>query len=307
MSVVVPCYNAAQYLSAALDSVLSQTYGNREIIVVDDGSTDETPDILGQYADRVRTLRQENSGSAAARNRALSAATGDLIAFLDADDIWFPDKLRMQVDHLATCEECGVVYCRWIALDTDSVGNLRPPQRGDSEPDPTTIDADRSGWLYHQLLQDSVVHTSTAVFRRHVIDSVGRFDESLRRGQDLDYWLRTSRITQIHKLSALLSMYRLHDESITRQPNPINYRARVIQKALETWGLEDSRGEKLDATVMRRVLKQSWRGHGYQHLKRGSADQAIRSFAEALRFGPVDPMLWWLTSRAVARKIVGQS
>jgi len=307
VSVIVPCFNAADYVGQALDSALGQTHGNVEIIVVDDGSTDSTPEVLAGYADRVRILRQQNSGSAAARNRGIDAATGELIAFLDADDFWFPDKLQMQVSHLMSCGDCGVVYCGWLALSADSDGRFPQPVRSAPNVGEDLIDPDRSGWLYHLLLQDSVVHTSTAVFRRDVIESVGRFDESLRRGQDLDYWLRASRVTQIHKLSAVLSVYRLHAESITRQPNPVNYRARVIEKALATWGLADPTGRMLDPRVVRQVLKQSWRGHGYQHLKRGSADQALRSFSKALKLGALDPNLWWLTGRAFVRKLAGQS
>lgn len=307
VSVIVPCFNAEDYVGQALDSALAQTHGNIEIIVVDDGSTDSTPEILAGYADRVRVLRQQNSGSAAARNRGIDAATGELVAFLDADDFWFPEKLQMQVSHLVSCSDCAVVYCGWLTLSAGPDGRFPQPVRPAPNVGDDRIDPERSGWLYHLLLQESVVHTSTAVFRRDVIESVGRFDESLRRGQDLDYWLRTSRVTQIHKLSAVLSVYRLHADSITRQPNPVNYRARVIEKALATWGLADPAGRMLDARVVRRVLKQSWRGHGYQHLKRGSADQALRSFSKALRIDALDPSLWWLASRAIARKMAGHS
>src|SRR5512143_3730544 len=100
VSVVMPVYNGARYLRQALESALAQTYRPLEIVVVDDGSTDETPAILAEFGTRIRALRQPNSGSAAARNAALDAARGELIAFLDADDLWLPQKLAVQVEYL---------------------------------------------------------------------------------------------------------------------------------------------------------------------------------------------------------------
>jgi len=100
VSVIIPAYNATAFLGETLDSVLAQTYPNLEIIVVDDGSTDDTPDLLGSYGDRIRVLRQANSGQATARNHGAREAHGELLAFLDSDDLWDPDKIARQVELL---------------------------------------------------------------------------------------------------------------------------------------------------------------------------------------------------------------
>ncbi|HEY2324319.1 MAG TPA: glycosyltransferase family A protein, partial [Thermoanaerobaculia bacterium] len=109
VSVVIPSYNYARYLGEAIDSALAQTLPPLEVIVVDDGSTDETSEVLATYADRIRVLRQKNSGVAVARNSGIAAAHGEYVAFLDADDIWLPRKLELQMARFD--ESIGLVHC----------------------------------------------------------------------------------------------------------------------------------------------------------------------------------------------------
>src|SRR5512143_4014499 len=116
VSVVMPVYNGARYLRQALESALNQTYRPLEIIVVDDGSTDETSAILAEFGSRIRAIRQKNPGSAAARNAALQAAHGEIIAFLDADDLWLPQKLEVQVAYLRAHPDVELVATRWLTL-----------------------------------------------------------------------------------------------------------------------------------------------------------------------------------------------
>jgi glycosyltransferase involved in cell wall biosynthesis len=106
VSVIMPAYNTARYIREAIDSVLDQDYPSKELIVIDDGSTDGTLEVLRSYGDRITLIEQRNQGSAVARNAGLAAARGECIAFLDSDDIWLPGKLRLQVDHLPT-GRCG--------------------------------------------------------------------------------------------------------------------------------------------------------------------------------------------------------
>src|SRR5436190_9018266 len=117
VSVVIPTYNYARYLGAAIDSALQQTHAPLEVIVVDDGSTDDTPRLLDGYGDRIRVIRQKNSGVAAARNAGVREARGELIAFLDSDDLWKPRKLELQIARFEADPGLGLVHCGAETLD----------------------------------------------------------------------------------------------------------------------------------------------------------------------------------------------
>src|SRR5215831_9468158 len=120
VSVVIPTYNNARFLPEALDSLLGQTYRDFELIVVDDGSTDDTLEVLKPYRHLIRYVRKENGGPASARNLGIRHASGELIAFQDADDIWLPDKLQLQVDYLREHPEVGLVFSGSIFFGTET-------------------------------------------------------------------------------------------------------------------------------------------------------------------------------------------
>jgi glycosyltransferase involved in cell wall biosynthesis len=303
ISVVVPCHNAAQFIREAVDSVLAQSHSNLQIIVVDDGSTDDSVGRIADLRDRIEIVEQPNGGPAVARNAGLRAARGEFIAFLDADDTWHPRKLEVQARHAMGNSECGIVYSRWLDWRLDANGAWTPPPWPDENLDDTTIIEAESGWLYLQLLQDSVIHTSNVFFRRDVILETGLFDTSLRKGQDLDYWLRASRLSQIHKLDATLSRYRIYDASLTFQPASTNYRAMIIQRALETWGLTDPGGKSIEETRIKRVLRESWKNFGINHLRYGSARTAKSAAQKALAVAPLDLGAWRLLARSAVKSI----
>lgn len=187
VSVIIPTYNRAHVVGNAIDSVLGQTYTPVEVIVVDDGSTDETQAKLAAYADRIRVLKQENSGPTIARNRGIAAAQGEIVAFLDSDDYWLPDKLLRQVDLLQRAGEsvpCCLCNCTILYNDggrgtTFTNANIRP--------NPST-----GLWLNPaQVLSTRFVLFNQAVaIRRSVLERVGYFDETLRFAEDYELPLR---------------------------------------------------------------------------------------------------------------------
>lgn len=198
VSVIVPTYNRADLLQRALDSVFAQTYRNFELIVIDDASTDNTDALLHGYPDpRLRVLRQpSNRGVAASRNWGMREATGPLIAFLDSDDEWFPQKLAHQVARFAVLpESVGLIYC---AVETvDSEGNLR-----------TDLPAPHSGYLQSRLLLNNfIVGGSCAMIRRSVLATAGYFDETLPAIEDYDFWLRIARFYAFDYLAEPLVRY----------------------------------------------------------------------------------------------------
>lgn len=185
VSVIIPAYNAAEYIAETLDSVLKQTFGSLEVIVINDGSPDsaELERELQPYLARIRYLKQENRGAAAARNTGLRAAKGEFVAFLDADDTWFPTFVEEQMKFLKA-SGADFVYSDAL-LEGESPLNGRTfmevqPSRGDVTP-------------ASLLAVNVTVLTSAVLARRAPIIEVGLFDEGLRRGHDFELWLRLAK------------------------------------------------------------------------------------------------------------------
>ena len=182
VSIIIPTYNCGDYLGRAIDSVCAQTYKDYEILLVDDGSTDDTKDVVMQYGRKVAYLYQQNRGVSAARNHAISKASGELLAYLDADDMWYPEKLERQVAFLDTHQECGLVHSEISVInDQDEVLHARFNQET-KRPVP-------QGYCIPALLRRSHIQTLTVVERQKCFDSVGGFDERLPIVQDYLHWI----------------------------------------------------------------------------------------------------------------------
>lgn len=180
ISVVIPAYNAEQTILETIDSVLQQTLTDFELIVIDDGSTDQTVEFVRRIQDpRLKVFSHCNGGLPVARNRGIARASGDYIAFLDADDLWTPDKLELQLAALQTDSEAGVAYS-WTC-NMSQTGEAFYPGHS----------VTYSGTVYAQLLLGNFLASgSNCLTRRDAIASVGEFDPSLRSYEDWDYWLR---------------------------------------------------------------------------------------------------------------------
>lgn len=224
VSVVIATYNMGQYLPLAIDSVLAQTWSNLEVIVVDDGSKDDTAEHMERYeADpRVRYFPTENQGQPKAKNKGLEESRGDFIAFCDADDLWEPFKLNVQIPHFKN-QNVGVVYSEVSYID----------QNGD--PVDKEIPYERfSGEVTDKLVIKNFVPFGTAIFRRSCMDDLGRFDESLPMGIDWDLWLRYSMQWHFQYVPETTYIYRIWPGQMSK-----NYRGRyenafiILEKFLE--------------------------------------------------------------------------
>ena len=297
VSVIMPAFNSARYIQESIDSVLAQDYPNNELIVIDDGSTDSTVELVSDYGNRVRLITQQNQGAAVARNAGLKAARGDYIAFIDSDDVWLPGKLTTQIRHLQHHPDVGIVYARWHKWKPDNSGEFPPPATfnvsgADTHDSDPGITQDGSGWLYTRLLFTSKLHTITVVARRSVVEVVGDFDTTLKRGQDYDYWIRASRETRIHQLDQPLALYRLHDDGcMTKYPN-VNYEFLVVQKALDKWGRIGPDGSTTSRGAIRRRLGETCFSFGYFHYWEGTPRIAMRAFAHAVIRQPLHLSSW---------------
>lgn len=300
VSVVVPCFNTERYIAATLRAVLAQAdAAELEVIVVDDGSADGSAALVERDFPQVRLLRRANAGVAAARNAGIDVATGDWVAFCDADDIWLPGKLKAQFEAIAAAPGCRMSYTAWYVWPSaDTEPDTALLQRLAVDAADTARWAGATGWLYPELLLDCVVWTSTVLMQRSLLDEVGRFDTGLRIGEDYDLWLRASRLTRVERVSRPLALYRQHPASITRSAPRDNYRGRVMQRALDTWGLTGPDGRSVDVAAVREKLANSWSEFAYAQLQAGQRSAARRSLHKALRVLPNHWLGWKLLLRS---------
>jgi len=187
VSVVMPTYNHAQYIGEAIQSVLGQTYTNIELIIVDNFSTDNTRNIISDFADqRIRYLQFANHGIiAASRNHGIGHAKGKYIAFMDSDDLWEEEKLTMQVKLAQMDERIGLVFTRFCVMSEDNDnGKIMGPKRNFSVED-----------IYGQLIKNNFITSSSVLARRDAVERLKGFDENpdLRCSEDFDLWLRIAR------------------------------------------------------------------------------------------------------------------
>ncbi|GHU29340.1 glycosyl transferase [Betaproteobacteria bacterium] len=289
VSVIIPAYNAALYVLEAIDSVLAQNYQPIEILLIDDGSTDGTAELVENKRPQARVIRQANAGVAEARNTGLRHAVGDFICFLDADDGWYPGKIAAQLDHLDRHQDVGAVFHAWRIWQADKDGKYSPlPWQPPS--DSTCIDPEQSGWIYPQVLMGYIIHTSTIMIRREWVKKVGFFRIDLVVGEDYDYWLRLSRVTKIDKLAAMYSFYRRgSEESLTRAVRPVDYGYELVRDAVAQWGLSAADGATLSRQQINRRLGALAFDFAYVHFHRGSALLARQASWRAFRH---DPRRW---------------
>lgn len=284
VSVIIPCFNNADMLPGAINSVLEQDYPNIEIIVVDDGSTDESIEVLKQFNKKITLIQQINQGPAAARNKGLQAAAGEFIAFNDSDDLWLPGKLTAQIDFLQRHPEFAMCYCGWMEWDGHSSLLSITDDPIDAAPTISSEGPASQGWLYTALLKESVIHTITAVLRKEVIDNIGLFNTDYRIGEDHDYWLRISRKYRIAKLSQVYALYRNNPNSITKKVHDKNYSLLILESAIANYGLNCPSGEQASQTLLNQYLGARHFTYGYNAMLQGDREKALSSFKGCIRY-----------------------
>jgi len=201
VSVIIATYNRADYVGESINSVLNQSYQNVEIVVIDDGSTDNTKNVLSQYKNKIKYIYQENKGQAAARNNGIRESKGEFIAFLDSDDLLMPGAIELQVNALSSESNIKLAYGR--IMEIDSKGRAIVTHRNNQRY--------KSGSVYGDLLLDYFIQTSTVMVRKECFNHIGYFDESIRGTEDWDMWLRISRHFKVQCIDAIIAKYRVHN------------------------------------------------------------------------------------------------
>ncbi len=275
ISAIIPVYNGAGFVADAIESVLRQTRPVREVIAVNDGSTDGTAEVLAGFGDRITVVTQANAGLPAARNAGIRAAAGEWLGFLDADDWWSPEKVRLIEDFLAAHADCGVVYGaaehRWPD------GRTMVFRR---DADWTHADLTRDLWFRNQVLGGG----SGAVVRRDLLDEVGEFDETLRAGEDWDMWIRLADETQFGYVDEIFVHRRERYDSMSREiDRMLEWDLRVFEKHLPLF-----RRQGMTARQARRARAAILRRSGVAYFCAGQNDKAWSTLTQSLRLNPAD-------------------
>ncbi|MGH8210517.1 MAG: glycosyltransferase family 2 protein [Steroidobacteraceae bacterium] len=286
ISVIIPSYNCATYLTEAVRSALEQSYSPVEIIVVDDGSTDATSAVIGAFGERIRYIRQANGGVSRARNSGIRAARGQLIAFLDADDRWLPEKLTKQCAQLRADSRVPLVHTN-IQLLYEPSGRQVHDSRDHAR---------YSGRCYAQSFWGNAIITSTVLVTVGCLEEVGLFDEKTRYAEDYDLWIRIARRYPLAYLNESLVLYREHQTNASRNQHAMfEGEYYVLAKALAA---DPALTATLDSRRVRRRMFEAAFSAAYANLERGDLVRARHYFRLALQHAPARPGTWglWLST-----------
>jgi glycosyltransferase involved in cell wall biosynthesis len=205
VSVIIPTYNSASYIVESLQSIFKQSYENFEIIVIDDGSTDNTEEVLQPYQKVIRYIKKANAGPSSARNLGINLARGEFIAFQDADDLWLPDKLQLQLDYFKAHPQVGVVFTGSHRFDAQGVvdSNIR---KGVTIP---------TGMIFNEILTSHFIAMPSVMVRKSCLDEVGLFEEALIGNEDFNLYLRLARKFPFGFVNKVLVHIRLHANNLS--------------------------------------------------------------------------------------------
>lgn len=274
VAVIIPAYNPGKFLWAALESVKHQTYGEWEVLVVDDGSTEDLS-WVDHLEPRIRRVRQDNEGLSAARNRGIAETESEFVAFLDADDLWLPNKLHAQLNVL---RETRAGLCSTAFNIVDSTGKFRS--------------AGFEGYAhsYVELLEGNGICVSTVLTPRSVLNEIGYFDVSLRQVQDWDLWLRIAQAHQIVRLDGILAAYRHHPDNMSNNYWNLRDEAILILARHEATARACHRQREIEsARLGQRRVRHLAGVQAYDHFRssaRKGSLEGMKHLVSAARYAP---------------------
>ncbi len=291
VSVAIPVFNGERFLKEALDSVFAQTFRDYEVIGVDDGSTDGSIDLLKQYGDRVRVIRQANAGQGAARNAGIRHAAGRYVAFLDQDDRWYPQKLEREVTALQADPDAVLVYSNSDRMDRE--GRLL---------DVGTTLKERSSALASplgRLIGEGLVLPSSMLVRRDVLEQVGGFDPYLTGFEDFDLCARLRQQGRFLFLEESALCYRIHGDGFSHSGKlrVVQSRERFLLRMQDLYA-GDSQKQKL----IEQMLGDCFSDWGMNELRNSNRRAARRMFFRSLQH---NPLKWRTYSRLLRMFLPG--
>ena len=267
VSIVIPTYNRAWILEEAIESVLAQTCRDFELIVVDDGSTDDTGDILARYPGII-VVKQENKGVSAARNAGVSIASGKYLAFLDSDDLWLPKKLEKQIRFFR--ENPSTLICQTGEIWIRKGVRVNPGKRH----------VKPSGMIFERSLELCLVSPSAVMMSRKLFDETGGFDENLPACEDYDLWLRITHKHPVHLIREALVIKRGgHEDQLSRSRGLDRYRIMSLIKIIESGALTKDQHESAV-----RALRRKCQIYANGCEKRGRIEEATHFYGLAEKY-----------------------
>jgi glycosyltransferase involved in cell wall biosynthesis len=289
ISVVIATFNCAKFLGDALNSVLVQTFKDCEVLIVDDGSTDETKEIVDRYFKdgRLRYIYIDHKGQAFAKNRGIREARGEFVAFLDADDIWIPTKLEKQVP-LFSQHQIGLVYGRRSLINEHGYEKpfIHPKfHRGDA---------------LESIFIENYVCFSSAMVRKSVLDEVGMFDEQLKMGIDYDLWIRLAARYKFDYVDEVLVKYRIWGGQLSQKTGlRLETAWHIMDKALK----DDEIRAKLSKRAIREATAMTYCTTGNWYAESGDVGKAVRNYISSLQTYP----LYMNSLKGIAKLLMPQS
>lgn len=252
ISVIVPTFNRAHTLRRCLDSVLNQTYPPTEIIVVDDGSTDNTEELLKDYEGKIIVHKIENSGVSAARNYAIERCSGDWVALLDSDDEWLLNRLQEQVDYLKIFPNIKLVHGEEIWV------------RNGKRVNPKKIHKKSGGYIYQNCLPLCCISPSASLLKKEVLEEFGGFDESFPVCEDYDLWLKITSKYEVGFIETpIITKYGGHEDQLSRKYFAMDlWRVRSMKRMLNSKLMKDDRLATIDELIRKsEILIQGYKKH----------------------------------------------
>jgi len=279
VSVVIASYNMGHYLPESVRSVLTQTYQNIEVIIIDDGSTDDTEQQLKPLMtdSRLRYIKQENQGQPKAKNNGIKAVKGEYVAFCDGDDLWAPNKLELQLPLFEGDSDIGVVYSEVSYIDEkgNALDKEQPYQR-------------YSGKVTNELILKNFIPFGTAVVKKECFDELGLFDENLPMGIDWDLWLRFSVHFKIQYLADKTYIYRIWPGQMSS-----NYRGRYKNAFLIMNKFVNNNPNAIDKKIINKAWADTYTNKALAIASgEGLSIEPIKNLIEALSYDPTFFRAW---------------
>ena len=288
VDIVIPTYNAERFIGQTLDSVLSQTYKNFIIYVIDDGSTDRTHEIVSKYtSDKIIFIRQKNGGPSKARNNGFHKGSGEYIVFLDSDDLWEANFLEKNIAFMESRQNLGFVFTDFSTFNAEGTiierwchndGRvfLIPMHKNSSN------EAVLSRRIWSDLLTGSFLLLSGTLIKRSAIDMIGTFDESLTNAEDRDFFIRLSYQFDCGYIDECLFRKRSHNDSLSSNIEKFTKGSDTLGRRL----LQDRRLSIKMKIRLRQRLANQWHSLGWHYLRSNQNDLATNSFSKSILLYP---------------------